>query len=132
MTFFLCSILLALVVCISAEDPAACNCYLTSGTKPGYWTHHSFSDFRDLTPGLAPPVPESPNGTEDFTSPYFTSPAFANSWQIQSWTGKPQSSGEIDNAHSKANVYIRTSPPISGSFPNHSSQNKTPPVGRVT
>ncbi|KAK5657923.1 hypothetical protein OQA88_2472 [Cercophora sp. LCS_1] len=67
---------------------ASCACYLTNATKPSYFTHHYFFDFRSQPVPSSTPTPLSTfesNAEAPPTSSYFSSPEWTSAWAIQSW-----------------------------------------------
>lgn len=65
--------LLSILPIVSAADPQ-CDCYLTDGSSPTYFTSHGFWDFRSLSQyASSPAVIDSVDGNANAptTSPYF-------------------------------------------------------------
>ncbi|RMZ76024.1 hypothetical protein DV738_g5149, partial [Chaetothyriales sp. CBS 135597] len=101
----------------SHDNSGECQCYLTSGSNPGYFQYYRFFDFRavpsfddsDEAPsflGSPPVVTEFDNqGNESITSPYFNTTTWNRSWSIESGklSDSQNSYAQID---SPANVYI--------------------------
>ncbi|KAK0389187.1 hypothetical protein NLU13_2762 [Sarocladium strictum] len=66
----------------------SCDCYLTNGTAPEYYTSHRLFDFRSLSKYVS--VPDVANSFSDnakapFANPYFESDDWKASWRIQHW-----------------------------------------------
>ncbi|KAI1134173.1 glycoside hydrolase family 16 protein [Hypoxylon sp. FL0543] len=65
-----------------------CNCYLTNGTSPLYFTTHKFFDFRNKgNYAGVPDLLKEPNETTeaDPTSGYFFTREWTDNWAIQKW-----------------------------------------------
>ncbi|KAL6885031.1 glycoside hydrolase family 16 protein [Trichoderma longibrachiatum] len=97
-------------------DDSVCDCFLTNGTQPSYFSHHMFFDFRNLTQdaGIPPIVTNATNATfAPPTSAYFSSDEWTSVWQLQGWSnsegkGKGLSgAATVLMAYSPANVYIQ-------------------------
>ncbi|PTB66328.1 glycoside hydrolase family 16 protein [Trichoderma citrinoviride] len=97
-------------------DDSVCDCFLTNGTQPGYFSNHMFFDFRNLTKdaGIPPIVTNVTNATYvPPTSEYFSSDEWTSVWQLQGWSnsegkGKGLSgAATVLMAYSPANVYIQ-------------------------
>ncbi|KAK1242207.1 hypothetical protein MKX07_000193 [Trichoderma sp. CBMAI-0711] len=96
-------------------DDSVCDCFVTNGTQPGYFSNHMFFDFRNLTQdaGIPPIVTNVTNATfVPPTSDYFSSDEWTSVWQLQGWSnsegkGKGLSgAATVLMAYSPANVYI--------------------------
>ncbi|KAH7170227.1 putative xylanase 3 [Dactylonectria macrodidyma] len=108
------------VVALAASDSEvvaddACNCYLTNGTVPTYYSQHMFFDFRHLGNYAGVPDPvrnQSRAARADTTSEYFDSDDWTSAWGIQDWsnrgTGGVSLSGDASvlMVNSPSNVYI--------------------------
>ncbi|KAL6866941.1 glycoside hydrolase family 16 protein [Trichoderma novae-zelandiae] len=99
-------------------DDSVCDCFLSNGTQPGYFSNHMFFDFRNLTKdaGIPPIVTNATNATfASPTSQYFSSDEWTSVWQLQGWSnseGKGKGKGlsgaaTVLMAYSPANVYIQ-------------------------
>ncbi|TFA97695.1 hypothetical protein CCMA1212_010548 [Trichoderma ghanense] len=98
------------------NDDSVCDCFLTNGTQPAYFSHHMFFDFRNLTQdaGIPPIVTNVTNATfAPPTSSYFSTDEWTSVWQLQGWSnsegkGKGLSgAATVLMAYSPANVYIQ-------------------------
>lgn len=95
-----------------------CDCYLTDGRDPGYYTQHRFWDFRNLAEYAGIPdtiAGENASAEADVTSKYFKTKAWKNFWSIQSWSNRRShdtlSYGAMfPMVNSPNNIYIRSNP----------------------
>ena len=89
-----------------------CNCFLVSGTDPGYFQNHRFIDFRNINPGSGedftkpPALVDSSNtqGNESVTSSYFNSDTWNQDWFLP--TGQTNHAGPVTSIDSAQNVFI--------------------------
>ena len=85
--------LLLLALSLSSLTTASqpdCECFITNGSEPSYFTHHYFIDFRNISIPTSPPpniTSADTAGTEPFTSNYFNSPPWSSFWSINNATG---------------------------------------------
>ena len=99
---------LAAIVHISSTAAATCDCYLTSGSSPTYFTTYQYWDFTSLSQYAGvPDTITTVAGNEDagYTSDYFSAGGdFLSFWSIQSWS----TSGTVEMVNSINNVYIQS------------------------
>lgn len=97
-------------------DDSACDCFLSNGTQPGYFSNHMFFDFRNLTKDAGVPAIITNETLATYASPtsaYFSSDGWTSIWQLQGWSnsegkGKGLSgAATVLMAYSPANVYIQ-------------------------
>lgn len=110
--------------CLSNESPSLttesalrhCDCYLVSGTDPGYFQHYQLWDFRDA------PVPrefrpfdasydnDDDNDLDDVYSEHNILPlshsTFANDWKVQSWNRRSVANKPTTVINSADNVFL--------------------------
>ncbi|KAI1500452.1 concanavalin A-like lectin/glucanase domain-containing protein [Biscogniauxia marginata] len=100
------------VTAFSEVSDSRCDCYLTNGSSPNYFTTHKFFDFRSLSNYANVPAPiEDPyDSSEAFaTSDYFLSDDWNDNWGIQTWNNSEAvESGDapVSMVHSANNIYI--------------------------
>ncbi|KAJ0153436.1 putative transcriptional regulatory protein [Fusarium oxysporum f. sp. albedinis] len=95
-----------------------CDCYLTDGIEPEYYTEHRFWDFRNL--GEYAEIPdtiagENASAEADVTSKYFKKKEWKSFWSIQSWSNRRSHDtlaygARFPMVNSANNIYIRTNP----------------------
>ncbi|KND87964.1 hypothetical protein TOPH_07392 [Tolypocladium ophioglossoides CBS 100239] len=92
-----------------------CDCFLTNGTEPAYYTKHMFFDFRSLSQYAGVPntvTNETWTSVGQPSSDYFSSKKWTDVWDLQSWSNsKGHSQGLSGDAtvlmvNSANNVYI--------------------------
>ncbi|KAF7557787.1 hypothetical protein G7Z17_g423 [Cylindrodendrum hubeiense] len=91
-----------------------CDCFLTDGVEPEYYTEHAFWDFRSLSDYAGVPdiiAGENSSAEADFTSKYFKKKEWKDFWGIQSWSNR-RSNGLAYGArfpmvNSPNNIYIQ-------------------------
>ncbi|KAL2823308.1 concanavalin A-like lectin/glucanase domain-containing protein [Aspergillus cavernicola] len=94
-----------------------CDCYLTSGSDPGYFTNYKLWDFRNV------PLPHSPNHGaygppdeslwETETIPLSESP-FNTEWQAQSWRREKTKDNITPMVNSAQNTFFARHPQWTG------------------
>ncbi|KAF5021951.1 hypothetical protein F66182_5991 [Fusarium sp. NRRL 66182] len=98
--------LLAFAPLALAQDPA-CDCYVTNGENPQYYSGHMFFDFRSLQQhARVPDLIDTQQGNADapFTSDYFNwESEFGQTWGVQSW---PNGKEGLPMQNSLNNLYI--------------------------
>ncbi|KAM5361530.1 hypothetical protein ACJZ2D_013038 [Fusarium nematophilum] len=84
-----------------------CDCYVTNGTRPTYYSGHMFWDFRSLSQHAGvPPLIQTVQGNAeaDFTSPFFNwESEFGQTWGLQRWNNGAEG---FSNQNSYNNIYI--------------------------
>ncbi|PTB46234.1 uncharacterized protein TrAFT101_004299 [Trichoderma asperellum] len=97
-------------------DDSVCDCFLTNGTQPGYFSNHMFFDFRNLTKDAGVPAlitNETLATIAKPTSEYFSSPEWTSVWQPQGWSNSEGKGKGLSGAaavlmvYSPSNVYIQ-------------------------
>lgn len=93
-----------------------CECYLTNGSSPEYYTSRAFFDFRSLSKHASIPdivTTFSENAKAPIANNYFKSDDWTSTWQIQDWNNskslKKSSTTDdpkIPMTNSFSNVYI--------------------------
>ncbi|POR38748.1 Uncharacterized protein TPAR_01063 [Tolypocladium paradoxum] len=92
-----------------------CDCFLTNGTEPAYYTKHIFFDFRSLPQHAGVPsiiTDETRTSVAEPSSDYFSSKKWTDVWELQNWSnGKGDGQGLSGDAtvlmvNSANNVYI--------------------------
>ncbi|KAH6606821.1 glycoside hydrolase family 16 [Trichoderma cornu-damae] len=95
---------------------SVCDCFLSNGTQPGYFSNHMFFDFRSLTKDAGVPAVITNETLATIARPsseYFTSDEWTSVWQLQGWSnsegkGKgPSGAATVLMVNSPANVYIQ-------------------------
>ncbi|CAF9921768.1 MAG: hypothetical protein GOMPHAMPRED_002392 [Gomphillus americanus] len=89
-----------------------CNCFLVSGTDPGYFQNHRFIDFRNISPATGEDFTKPPalldgsntQGNESATSSYFNSDTWNKDWFLT--TGETNHAGPVTSIDSAQNVFI--------------------------
>ncbi|KAI0120910.1 glycoside hydrolase family 16 protein [Hypoxylon sp. NC0597] len=96
-------------VAVEPIDPSLCHCFLTDGTRPAYFSHHKFFDFRNIAnPGVPAPIDDRAGATNaPLTNAYFSSANFSNTWSVQAWAGG-STDATVWNTYSKNDVYIES------------------------
>lgn len=98
-------------------DASVCDCFLTNGSQPGYFSNHMFFDFRNLTSDAGVPAlitNETLATIAKPTSEYFSSPEWTSVWQPQGWSNSEGKGKGLSGAaavlmvYSPGNVYIQT------------------------
>lgn len=93
-----------------------CECFLTNGTAPEYYSNHLFLDYRNLTQFAGVPAAiDNEDAVSDapVTSDFFSSEAWAKYWGIQTWDnskGKGQGFSNDATVHminSANNLFIQ-------------------------
>lgn len=99
-----------------AKSDDDCNCFLTNGSTPEYYTSHLFFDFRSLADDASVPdviTSYSESGTASATSKYFKSDEWNDVWSLQGWNNSKEDgkglSGDatVKMVNSPNNVYIQ-------------------------
>ncbi|OAA56450.1 Concanavalin A-like lectin/glucanase [Cordyceps fumosorosea ARSEF 2679] len=73
---------------VDTVEDMQCDCFLSNGTNPGYYTHHAFFDFRQLTPRASPPAiigDAAAVAAAPPTSDFFTSDTWTAFWEVETW-----------------------------------------------
>lgn len=89
-----------------------CDCFVTNGTDPHYFTSHKFYDFRSLSEHAN--VPDSINNPEDsssapLASDYFKKSPWTDQWGTQTWNNSgniQEGEAKLFMVNSASNVYI--------------------------
>ncbi|KAJ4016204.1 hypothetical protein NW752_003327 [Fusarium irregulare] len=95
-----------------------CDCFLTDGLEPEYYTAHRFWDFRNLAEYAGIPdtiAGENDTADADVTSKYFKKKEWKNFWKVQSWSNRRSHDtlaygARFPMVNSANNIYIRTDP----------------------
>ncbi|KAG0646440.1 Beta-glucanase [Hyphodiscus hymeniophilus] len=110
------AILAILLAQLTIAQPSnlSCSCFLTNGSSAGYFTSHSFFDFRniDTSPSTIPPLLADMNSTANAprTSDYFSIESFST--RLPTF----QSAAEIDTiAHNYHYISLRVLARVQGS-----------------
>lgn len=94
----------------SDADQGDCECFLTNGSHPTYFSEHMFFDFRSLSDyaGVPDPLADGEEaGDAPPTSDYFSGDEWTNTWQIQGWDNRV---GNGDSLSNDATVLMVNSP----------------------
>ncbi|KAI1644817.1 glycoside hydrolase family 16 protein [Daldinia loculata] len=91
-----------------------CNCFLTNGSRPDYFTSHKFFDYREKSEyATVPALIDDPDDSSeaDPTSDYFSSNEWVDNWTLQNWDNKASLSSGVSDAttlmvNSPNNVYF--------------------------
>lgn len=96
-----------------------CDCFLTNGTEPTYYTKHMFFDFRSLSQYAGVPsiiTNEALTPMAQPSSDYFSSKKWTDVWELQSWRNSHGGGGQglsgdatVLMVNSANNVYIEKS-----------------------
>ncbi|KAL7921941.1 glycoside hydrolase family 16 protein [Trichoderma austrokoningii] len=98
------------------NNVSLCDCFLTNGTQPGFFSNHMFFDFRNLTDdaGIPPLITNETLATiAKPTSEYFSSSEWTSVWQPQGWSNSEGKGKGLSGAasvlmvYSPGNVYIQ-------------------------
>lgn len=97
-----------------------CDCYLTNGSVPEYYTDHRFFDFRSLSEHVSIPDIDdtlSESAAEPIADNYFKSDDWTESWRVQHWNNtknlkksladENKNNDKIPMTNSFSNVYIQ-------------------------
>ncbi|KAL7792530.1 glycoside hydrolase family 16 protein [Trichoderma ceciliae] len=90
-------------------DDSVCACFLSNGTQPGYFSKHTFFDFRNLTKDAGVPaiITNETLATIDRpASEYFTGDEWTSTWQLQGWSNSDKNND--DDAASETYMSLRT------------------------
>ncbi|KEY64832.1 hypothetical protein S7711_08841 [Stachybotrys chartarum IBT 7711] len=112
-------LLLAVAPCIAQRDgeqplldDGECDCFLTNGSDPFFYSNHLFFDFRDLSSyaGVPDVITNATLGSfAPPTSDYFTSDAWTDVWELQGWNNTREG-GDGDELLGDATVLMVNSP----------------------
>ena len=100
---------ISLFIIASSAAASTCDCYMTNGSVPTYYTNYQSWDFRYLSQYAG--VPNEINTVDGntnapVTSDYFASGGdFSSFWAIQTWS---TSGGPVQMVNSNNNVYIQS------------------------
>ncbi|KAH7329350.1 glycoside hydrolase family 16 protein [Stachybotrys elegans] len=94
------------------RNDSSCDCFLTNGSDPTYYSSHLFFDFRDLAQyaGVPEVIPDAQRSSlAPPTSDYFTSERWTNTWEIQNWNNSQDGYGDatVFMVNSPNNIYIQ-------------------------
>lgn len=105
----------------AAQD---CECYMTNGTVPEYFSSHLFLDYRNLSQYAASPnrttVTEDDAAEANVTSSFFSSDDWTKHWTIQTWDNSRGAGQGFSNdatvhmINSPANIYVESDSSSSG------------------
>ncbi|PWY94207.1 endo-1,3(4)-beta-glucanase [Aspergillus sclerotioniger CBS 115572] len=110
----------------STNNPhSLCDCYLTTGPDPGYFTHYKFWDFRNVTlpQGIETTQtnPANPHDSSNLqTYPLSKSP-FNRDWHAQTWKRGATPISPVPMVNTDRNVFLLKDPSSSSSNPRSSS-----------
>lgn len=99
-----------------AAPAKPCECFVTNGTAPEYFSNHLFLDYRNLTQFAGvPPTVSNEDAVSDapITSDFFSSEEWTKHWGIQTWdNSKGKSQGFSNDAtvhmiNSANNLFIQ-------------------------
>ncbi|KAM0263057.1 hypothetical protein ACHAQJ_001436 [Trichoderma viride] len=97
-------------------NDSVCDCFLSNGTQPGYFSNHMFFDFRNLTKDAGVPAIITNETLATIvrpTSEYFSSQEWTSIWQPQGWSNSEGKGKGLSGAatvlmvYSPGNVYIQ-------------------------
>ncbi|KAL2862185.1 glycoside hydrolase family 16 protein [Aspergillus lucknowensis] len=92
-----------------------CDCYLVSGSDPGYFTNYKFWDFRNVSlphsPGDKPNAQDPSNAWEAQTT-LLSESTFKNEWHAQSWSRDTMDDSTVSMANSHRNAFFAPHPQI--------------------
>ncbi|KKP05982.1 hypothetical protein THAR02_01938 [Trichoderma harzianum] len=95
---------------------SVCDCFLSNGTQPSYFSNHMFFDFRNLTKDAGVPAlitNETLATIAPPTSEYFSDDEWTSVWQLQGWDNSEGKGKGLSGAaavlmvNSPSNVYIQ-------------------------
>ncbi|KAL7911042.1 glycoside hydrolase family 16 protein [Trichoderma velutinum] len=95
---------------------SVCDCFLSNGTQPSYFSNHMFFDFRNLTKDAGVPAlitNETLATIARPTSEYFSDDEWTSVWQLQGWSNSEGKGKGLSGAasvlmvNSPSNVYIQ-------------------------
>ncbi|KAL7936342.1 glycoside hydrolase family 16 protein [Trichoderma chlorosporum] len=109
--------------CIANSSPqplpngdSVCDCFLSNGTEPSYFSNHMFFDFRNLTKDAGVPALITNETLATYASPtsaYLSSDEWTSVWQLQGWSNSEGKGKGLSGAaavlmvNSPSNVYIQ-------------------------